>query len=187
MARRMCCRCRGRGSWLSSSSLRIAWNASPGRAMTLSSIAWVTLKLEVSGSGSDSISRWNVDSVQLTKPSGAFFRTILRFFFGSSPALASSLAFSTTWSRLHHDVAVGVVTRAARPAGDLVELPGLEVAHAFPVELGQRGEHHGADRHVDADAEGVGAADDLQQTGLRQLLDQPSVLGQHARVVHADA
>ncbi len=37
------------------------------------------------------------------------------------------------------------------------------------------------------DAEGVGAADDLEQAGLGQLLDQAPVLGQHAGVVHADA
>ena len=45
----------------------------------------------------------------------------------------------------------------------------------------------GADRHVDADAEGVGAADDLEQAVLRELLDEAAVLRQHARVVHADA
>ena len=38
----------------------MASKASPGRAMTLSSIAWVTLKLEVSGSGSAAISRSKV-------------------------------------------------------------------------------------------------------------------------------
>ena len=55
------------------------------------------------------------------------------------------------------------------------------------VVLRQAGEEHGADRHVDADAEGVGAADDLEQAGLGQLFDQPPVLGQHPGVVHADA
>ena len=63
--------------------------------------------------------------------------------------------------RLGDDRADGVVAGAARAAGDLVELAGLERAGARAVVLGQRGEQHGADRHVDADAEGVGAADDL--------------------------
>ena len=78
----------------------------------------------------------------------------------------------------------------ARPPGaaaDLVELPRGEEAGRRSVVLGQGGEDHGADGHVDADAEGVGPADDLQQSGLGQLLHQTSVLGQHPRVVHADA
>ena len=70
----------------------------PGREITLSSIECVTLKLDVSGSGSAAMSRSNVLSVQLTKPSGAFFRTIFFFFFGSSPAFSRAFAFSTTWS-----------------------------------------------------------------------------------------
>ena len=37
-------------------------------------------------------------SSQLTKPSGAFLRTTLRRFFGSSPALARAFSFSTTCS-----------------------------------------------------------------------------------------
>lgn len=57
---------------------------------------------------------------------------------------------------------------------------------AGAVELGQPGEEHGADGDVDPHTEGVGAADDLQQTVLRQLLDETAVLRQHARVVDAD-
>ena len=89
--------------------------------------------------------------------------------------------------RLHDHGAGGVVARAARAPGDLVELAGGELAHPGAVVLGQRGEQHRADRHVDADAEGVGAADDPQHALLRELLDEPAVLRQHARVVHADA
>ena len=40
----------------------MAANALPGRAMTLSSIAWVTLKLDFSGSGSAATSRSKVGS-----------------------------------------------------------------------------------------------------------------------------
>ena len=57
----------------------------------------------------------------------------------------------------------------------------------MPSYLVSAGEHDGADRHVDADAEGVGAADDLEQPGLGELLDQPAVLRQHPGVVDADA
>jgi hypothetical protein len=97
------------------------------------------------------------------------------------------LAFSTSCSgACTTTVPDGVVAGPAGAAGDLVELAGLEVPHLDPVVLGQAGEQHGADRHVDADAERVGAADDLEQPGLGQQLHQPAVLGQHAGVVHAD-
>ena len=89
--------------------------------------------------------------------------------------------------RLHDDGALGVVARAAGAAGDLVELAGLEDALARAVVLDQAGHQHRADGHVDAHAEGVGAADDLEQARLRQALDQAAVLRQHARVVDADA
>ena len=89
--------------------------------------------------------------------------------------------------RLHDHGAGGVVAGPAGPAGDLVELPGLQVPGALAVVLAQRGEHHRPDRDVDADAEGVGAADDLEQPGLGELFDQPAVLGQHAGVMHPDA
>ena len=88
---------------------------------------------------------------------------------------------------LHHDVADGVEPGPSRATGDLVELAGPQHPLLATVVLRQRGEQHGADRHVDADAQGVGAADDGEQAGLREGLDQPSVLRQHPRVVHPDA
>ena len=89
--------------------------------------------------------------------------------------------------RLDDHGAARVEPRTAGPPGDLVELARLEHALAGAVELRQAGEHDGADRHVDAHAERVGAADDLEQTGLRERLDQAAVLRQHAGVVHTDA
>ncbi|MBW8767213.1 MAG: hypothetical protein JF630_13630, partial [Geodermatophilales bacterium] len=88
--------------------------------------------------------------------------------------------------RLDDDGPRGVEAGAARPPGDLVELTGVEQPGAGAVVLGQRGEDDGADRHVDADPEGVGAADNLEQAGLGELLHQPSVLRQHPGVVDAD-
>ena len=88
---------------------------------------------------------------------------------------------------LRDDPAAGVEPRPSGAADDLVELAGLEQALLRAVELRQAGEQHGADRDVDADAERVGAADDLEQAVLRELLDEAPVLRQHARVVHADA
>ena len=46
------------------------------------------------------------------------------------------------------------------------------MAVLLAVELAQLGEQHGADRDVHADAQRVGAADDLEQPLLRQPLDQ---------------
>jgi hypothetical protein len=88
---------------------------------------------------------------------------------------------------LHHHGAHGVVAGPARPARDLMELSGPQVPRPGAVVLGEPGQQHGPDRHVDADAEGVGSADDLEQSVLRELLDESAVLGQHARVMHADA
>src|SRR5208283_5370785 len=80
-----------------------------------------------------------------------------------------------------------VIARPAGPPGDLVELAGLQQPGLAPVVLGQRREQDGADRDVDADAEGVRTADDLQQPGLGQGLDQPAVPGQQVGVMDADA
>ena len=68
-----------------------------------------------------------------------------------------------------------------------MELARLEQAHLGAVELGKPGEEHRANGHVDADAEGVGAADDLEQAVLGQLFDEATVLRQHPGVVHPDA
>ena len=44
-----------------------------------------------------------------------------------------------------------------------------------------------ANGHVDADAQGIGAADDLQEPALRELLHQEPVPRQEPRVVDPDA
>ena len=85
----------------------------------------------------------------------------------------------------HH--ALGIEARAAGATGNLMELAGAQTTHLVAIELGERGEHHGVDGYVDADAERIGAADDGQQTLLRQALDQQAIARQHASMVHADA
>ena len=76
---------------------------------------------------------------------------------------------------------------AARAPRDLVELARAHVAHAAPVVLHQGGHEDRANRHVDADPQGVRAAHDRQQARLREALDEAAVARQHARVMHADA
>ena len=88
---------------------------------------------------------------------------------------------------LGDDHALGVKARATGATGDLVELTGAQATHLVAVELGERGEDHGVDGHVDADAERIGAANDGQQALLRQALDQQAIARQHTGVVHADA
>ncbi len=70
----MCRRWALRSSWLSVSSRFIAWKQSPGRLITASSMALLTLNREVSGSGSAVCSFSNVSWLQPTKPSGGFLR-----------------------------------------------------------------------------------------------------------------
>ena len=74
--------------------------------------------------------------------------------------------------RLGNNHTLGIKARAAGATGNLMELAGAQATHLVTVELGERGEHHGVDGNVDADAERVGAADDGQQALLRQALDQ---------------
>ena len=88
--------------------------------------------------------------------------------------------------RENRDVAVGVVPGAARPAGDLVELARIENARAVAVVLGQGGQQHGADGHVDADTERVRPADHREKPSLREPFDEPPVAWKHPGVVHAD-
>ncbi len=167
---------------------RMFAKASPPRAITFRIIEWLTCMDEVSGSGSAARSRSNEFSLHDTNPSGGFLRTTFLSFFGIIARLRdrAGVLGLVLW-RLRDDRAFGVVPRAPCATGDLVELACGELPHLRAVELGEPGQQHGADRHVDADAERVGACDHPQQPALGELLDQPPVLGQHPRVVHADA
>ena len=118
MASRISRRWAGRSESLSSSRWRMAAKASPGRAMTLRSMACETRNWDVSGSGSAATSRSYVGSPQPIEPSGGFLRTTLRRFLGSSPALARAFSLSTTWSGActTTEPAVSKPARPARPA-----------------------------------------------------------------------
>src|SRR4029079_4204846 len=76
---------------------------------------------------------------------------------------------------------------APGPARDLVKIARGQDRGLLPVEFAELREEHGANRHVDADAERVGAANYFQQTPLCELLGEHTVFGQKARVVQADA
>ena len=97
------------------------------------------------------------------------------------------MVLDLVFGRLGDDHALGVEAGAARAAGYLVELARAQAALLVAVELGESGEQHGMDGHVDAHAQGVGAADDGQQALLGELFDQQAVSGQQPRVMQAHA
>ena len=88
---------------------------------------------------------------------------------------------------LGHDAARRVEPGSSRPPRHLVELTGREEPARRPVVLRQPGEKNGPYWHIYPDAEGVGAAYDLQQAFLAKPLDQPSVFRQHPGVMDANA
>ena len=87
---------------------------------------------------------------------------------------------------LGDDVSDGVEAGSSGASGDLVELARLEHPVLVAVEFRQRGEHDGANGHIDAHPQGVRAADHLEQATLGQRFHEATVLGQHSGVVHAD-
>ena len=97
-----------------------------------------------------------------------------------------SLVLDDMFGGLDDDTTFPVEAGPPGPARDLVELAGAEQPADTPVIFGQTGQQHSTDGDIDADAESVGAADDLEQSGLGQTFDQTSVTGQHPGVVDAD-
>jgi hypothetical protein len=88
---------------------------------------------------------------------------------------------------LDDDPAAVVEAFAPGAAGDLMEIAGAEDAGFFAVEFAEAGEEDGADGDIDADAEGIGAADDFEQALLGELLDEHAVFGEEPGVMDADA
>ena len=174
--------------WLSRMSARIAANASPGRAITFSTIAGVTRNCWLSASGCELIR----PVMGVLRPGDEALRWLLAD--DAAPLLhvvaglgQQARVLDLVLGRLDDDGAGRVESGPPGAARDLVELAHLQLPRPLPVVLAERGEHDRADRDVDADAESVGAADDLQQCGLGQLLDEAAVLRQHPGVVDADA
>ena len=112
----------------------------------------------------------NVLWFQVTKPSGAFLRLTFLSFFGSPPALAMAFWFSIfVFGSLGDHQSLGIESHTTGSSGNLVEFTGAQAAHLGAVELGQGREHHGVNRHIDADAQCIGAANHGQQTLLGEL------------------
>ena len=122
-----------------------------------------------------------VDEIFLRRLALDGFLAVARGFFGELEI------FNDVLGGLGHHPAAIVKALAPGAAADLMKVARAENAGLLAVEFAQPGEEHGADGHVDAHAEGVGAADDLEQAFLRQLLHQDAVFGQQPGVVQADA
>ena len=145
----------------------------------------VTWKRDVKRSGGAVIRRMKVFLSQLTKFfSGGWRLTV----FCRPCAFSVELEiFDGVFRRLRHHPATIVESLAPGASGDLVKIPRAEDDRLLPVKLAQPREQHGADGHVDADAERIRAADDFEQALLRELLDQHAILGQQSRVMQPDA
>ena len=88
---------------------------------------------------------------------------------------------------LGDDQALRVEAHTSRTPRDLMEFAGTQLAHLRAIELGQCGQHHGMNGHVDADTQRVSAADHRKKTLLGELLDQTAIAGKHARMVNTHA
>ena len=107
---------------------------------------------------------------------------------GVAPGLCLELqVLDDVLGRLGDHAALVIVALATGASADLLEVADAEDGGLLAVELAELREEHGADRHVDADAQRVGAADDLEQALLRELLHDEPVLGEQTGVVDADA
>ncbi len=197
IARRMCSRWRLRGSWLSVSSRRTARHPSiavPSVVVDHRPVEQAHHHLVVDpevrpqrfGLAADELVERVLRPVGVA-PLGLLLLDDLLLAGGRGGLLVVSLVLHDVRWRLDPHVAAVVESLAPGPPGDLRELPVRQDAHAGAVVLAQLREQHRPDRHVDADAERVGPADDLEQTVLGELLDEQAVLRQQAGVVHTDA
>ena len=135
-------------------------------------------------SGRARTSRSNVARSQGAKLRGGWRRTS----FLPAFAFSASRRFSMTCSGgLRHHVAALVEALAPGAAGDLVEVARREHRRLLAVVLREAAEEYRADGHVDPDPQRVGAADDLQQAALGELLGEHAVARQQTGVVDADA
>src|ERR1041385_3728388 len=91
------------------------------------------------------------------------------------------------FGRLHHHPAAVIEPLPSGATGDLVEIARAQYPGFLSVEFAELGEKDRPDGHVDAGAQGVGAANDLEHAPLSELLDQNPIFGQQTGVMQADA
>src|SRR5262249_38205020 len=95
--------------------------------------------------------------------------------------------FDYVFGRLRDDPAAFVEALAPGAPGDLMKVARSEERRFFAVEFAQARKEHRANGHIDADAKGVRATDDLEQAFLGQLLDEHPVFRQKPCMVQTDS
>ena len=86
----------------------------------------------------------------------------------------------------HDGVTLDVDPAPTGPTGQLGELPRRDVGVRLAVVLDQLLQHHRPGRHVDAQGQGLGGEDDLDQPADERLLDALLERRQHPGVVGGD-
>ena len=88
---------------------------------------------------------------------------------------------------LRNHVADIVETLAASAASNLVEIAGGQNCSLVAAVLAELRKQHRSNRHVDANAERISAANDLEQPFLCEFFAENAVLGQKSGVMEPDA
>jgi hypothetical protein len=70
------------------------------------------------------------------------------------------------FGRQRHNVAVDIKALTTGPTCDLLQLTGGQQPGCLTVVFAQLGQHHGPQRDVDANAQGIGATQQFQQALL---------------------
>ena len=81
-------------------------------------------------------------------------------------------------------MADGIDPSAPRPAHQLRQLAGGQRREVAAVEFRKGRDHAGSRRHVDAQREGLGGEDDLDQATLEELFDELLEIGEETGMVH---
>ena len=120
-------------------------------------------------------------------PIGRLFLDHLLLFGVLSGLLQLRLVHHDVLRRLSPDRAFIIETSTAGTPSNLRELTVAQDARGASVVFAELREQHRADRDVDANAQRVSTADDLEKAGLREPFYEESIFWQQPGVVHADA
>ena len=115
-----------------------------------------------------------------------FLDHLLLLFGVLSGLLELRLVHHDVLGRLGPDRAFVIETSTPGTPSNLRELTVAQDARGAPVVFAELREQHRADRDVDANAQRVSTADDLEEAGLREPLHKESIFRQQPGVVHTD-
>src|SRR5438128_1188665 len=90
------------------------------------------------------------------------------------------------WRLRHHPTFI-IEPFASGAAADLMKVPRGENAGLLAVKLTELGKQYGANGNIDADTQRVRAANDFEQSFLRELFDEHAILREQPCMVQTDA